>query len=394
MEPQVPCSRTGDIHTQSSKTGCSDQLRPNLALFDVKPVPQHASPLCTLLPAEIRQLIWEYVLSDFPDPSPESRYSLMTYYTRPSYEAPRKSDIRLLRTCRAIYCETWTLPLTLREHTWWITSQDRHPRDFRYSTALRKLLASVKLASWAKQQVRAREEEFGCQPPESEGVKSGAVVDDFRRKDEVIEMSSLRVFAQMYKLECGDLDKFLRMTKLHPRTFTLTVRHADWWFWEHDDPLRFEAGWLECVALSLSPLTNEVILELETVSRKKDQLDYIVAHICRTWFFERKDGVVLYGDTTGGSNRVSRWQGASAWHSQRWVRDESAPGKIEYYIVAVPFRPMAVVERRGGKISEELRRGLTYKAKKMRVTAPGTQIAEQGWVTHDTGENDDMYIWN
>ena len=199
---------------------------------------------------------------------------------------------------------------------------------------------------------------------------------------QVVDMSSLKVFAQMYSVEDGDLHRLLRMRRLNPRRVTLTIRHADWWYWEDDRPLRFEAKWLEPVALSLSPSTNEFVFELETLERKKDQLDYIVSHICRKWFFKRRDGVVLYGDTTGKSNHVSRWQGCSIWDGQRWTRDESSPGKIDYYVVTVPFRPLSAVERRGGKISDELGR-LEYKARRMRVSAPGTPLVEFGRVPHE-----------
>lgn len=42
------------------------------------------SPLFSRLPAEIRRLIWEFVLADYEEQAHVSKYSPMTYYTRPS----------------------------------------------------------------------------------------------------------------------------------------------------------------------------------------------------------------------------------------------------------------------------------------------------------------------
>lgn len=82
------------------------------------------------------------------------------------------------------------------------------------------------------------------------------------------------------------------------------------WFWEHDKPLRFEAGWL-------SPSTREFVIELETVTHKRKQVEHIATHITKKWFFKRKDGLILYGDASGRANITSRWQGASSWAGQQ-----------------------------------------------------------------------------
>lgn len=79
------------------------------------------------LPAELRIQIYKQVLEDFMDPSPTRQYRKNTCFTRSSYYAPRRSDVQLLRTCRAVYRETWSLPFVLREQTVWLTDKKRAP---------------------------------------------------------------------------------------------------------------------------------------------------------------------------------------------------------------------------------------------------------------------------
>ncbi|OTA56228.1 hypothetical protein K449DRAFT_387581 [Hypoxylon sp. EC38] len=159
---------------------------------------------------------------------------------------------------------------------------------------------------------------------------------------------------------------------LYPRRLTLTIRHADWWYWEQDRPLRFEAQWIEGVCAVLPGSVREFYIELESLERKKDQVDSIAKQMREKWFFKRTDGVTLFPDVTGGNVEVSRWSGTSTWNGQTWTRDETAPGRIDYYVVCVPFRLQHVVERKGGAVSDEAVRaasGNVFKAHKMKLHA-------------------------
>jgi hypothetical protein len=290
-------------------------------ILSIPPTPQEQSPLFSRIPPELRHEIFSLALADFPDPSAENRYEADTCYTRPSYFAPRKSDIRLLRTCRAVYSESWFLPFVMREQSHWLTARDRCPPthwwEINYSGHLQTTLDQIR-------------HQLG---------------------EDIVEIESLRAFAQMYKLEGGDLARLLRTPHLHPRSLTLTIRHADWWYWENDTPLRFNGGWIKDVCDVLSPSVREIHIELESLERKKNQVDSIVRQMSERWYFKRTDGVVLYPDFTLSANKVDRWTGSSTWHGKRWERDESRPGQIDYYIVDVVFRPMHVVQRRGGQVS-------------------------------------------
>ncbi|KAF5636038.1 hypothetical protein F52700_5352 [Fusarium sp. NRRL 52700] len=282
------------------------------------PVPQDQSPLYAKLPGEVRDSIFSYVLTDHPDPAPTKKFRENTCYTRPSYQAAQSTDTRLLRTCRAIYRETWFKPFVLREHTEWATSEDRAPPPDKAPPRLRPMVTEIS---------------------KSLGTDN-------------VEIERLRVFAQMYRLEENGLQDILRTPHLAPRTITLTIRHTDWWYWEEDEPLHFEGNWIEGVCKVLTPSTTQFCIELESLERKKDQVDKIAQQMVDAWFFKRPDGVVLYADTSDSNRKVSRWSGSSTWHGQRWTRDETEPNKLDYYIVSITFRPLISIERSGGSVSE------------------------------------------
>ncbi|KAF5636788.1 uncharacterized protein FTJAE_5984 [Fusarium tjaetaba] len=283
------------------------------------PIPQDESPLYAKLPGEVRDSIFSYVLTDHPDPTPDKRFKENTCYTRPSYLAAQSTDTRLLRTCRAIYRETWFKPFLLREHTEWATGEDRAPPPHKAPPRLRPMLAKIS---------------------KSLGTDK-------------VEIERLRIFAQMYRLQENGLQEVLRTPHLAPRTITLTIRHTDWWYWEEDEPLQFEGNWIEGVCQVLTPSTTQFCIELESLERKKDQVDKIAKQMVDSWFFKRPDGVVLYADTSDANRKVSRWSGSSTWHGQRWIRDETEPHKLDYYIVTITFRPLISIERSGGSASEK-----------------------------------------
>ncbi|CAF3492700.1 unnamed protein product [Fusarium graminearum] len=283
--------------------------------------PQTDSPLFSLLPGEVRDKIFSYVLTDHPDPGAHMQYSKQTCYTRPLYEAHQSTDTRVLRTCRAVYRETWFKPFLLREHVRWATAPDRAPPG----------------KSGVPYEVRHMLSRLLTQQPEQDKV----------------EIERLRIFAQMYKLEEGLVAKILaEPALLAPRIVTLTIRHTDWWFWEDDEPLRFEGGWIEDVCKAMHWCTNQFCIELESLERKKDQIDKIADQMIKKWYFKRCDGVVLYADALG--RKESRWSGDSTWGDRRWVRDETEPGRLDYYIVSVTFRPRIDIERSGGTVDREV----------------------------------------
>ncbi|KAF3274270.1 hypothetical protein TWF970_008021 [Orbilia oligospora] len=88
-------------------------------------VPQTISPLFKL-PGEIRNLIWAYALAPYNDPA--HPYPVDRLYRRPDYWAPQKSDIALLRTCKAIYTESWHFPWTTEDLQYVLNTTHAKPR--------------------------------------------------------------------------------------------------------------------------------------------------------------------------------------------------------------------------------------------------------------------------
>lgn len=316
--------RSGAMRNTTSASGHEVPLHQRLS-----PTQAHGQPDCPLfriLPAEIRNHIFSEALIDYEDPAASQKYAKDSCWARPSYSAPRRTDTALLRTCRAVYMETWFLPFMLKEQTHWVTSRERAPPDYNVDTSPIQLRTTV------------------------EAIKK-------QHKQPTVEINSLRIFTQMFILEGHEVAKLLEsVPDLAFRRLCITIRHADFWFWEDDQPLRFEGLWIERLCRALPATVREVVIEMETVKRKSSQLDEIANQMAQRWHFRTKDERLLFADATPNSHEVSRWQGSSSWHNQRWIRDEVSEGVIEYYVGAVRFRPKHAIEKAGGTLGDAVLR--------------------------------------
>lgn len=80
-------------------------------------------------------------------------------------------------------------------------------------------------------------------------------------------------------------------------------------------------------------------MELETLERRKEQLDSIAEQMANQWQFTRKDGTRLaVTPFAQAPPKVTRWTGTSAWNGERWIRDESRPGELDFYMLTVVWR--------------------------------------------------------
>jgi len=264
---------------------------------------QELCPLFTTIPGEIRSVILQYALADYEDTS--QSYAQETCYRRPDYFAPRRSDTALLRTCQRIYREAWFVPWASREHAFYLTAEDRRPGHV--ITAAR------------------------MQP-------SLDLLHAMHAGDDPISIAHARVFAQLYMLEPGvRLAEILTLRHFHPRRITLTIRHTDWWMWEQDDPLHIDARWVNGCRFPAS--VREFRVELESLERKRAQVDDMAQQMAAKWTFQRADGVALRAGTTAADSPVVQWRGSSTWNNARWIRDEtSTPEMLEYYVRTVTWR--------------------------------------------------------
>lgn len=260
--------------------------------------PQAECPLFQTLPGEIRNHIFRYTLTEYEDK--DLPYEDKTPYKRPEFAAPRKIDTALLSTCKRVYQEGWYLPWSTAEHIFFLTSSERRPERV---TSVRQM------------------------------KKACRIVHAVQGKNET---ASVSVYAQLWCLEGGvSLRNVLNVPHLNPLSVCVTIRHTDWWWWESDTPLKIAAAWVDDCRIPAS--TQVMRMQLESAMRRKDQIDDIANQMIEKWTFRRDDGIFMKAAKEDVS--VRSWTGKSTWEGNRWVRDESRPSEIDYYVKTVVWKP-------------------------------------------------------
>jgi hypothetical protein len=263
---------------------------------------QAQSTLFSVLPGEIRNHIWNYALADYQDET--QLYDDATCYKRPDYLAPRKTDTVLLQTCKRIYQEAWFLPWTNAEQTFYLTSENRKPPRTTTPNDMQKTLLAIS------------------------------------KTQTMPIIQHVRVFPQLYALESGQrLQDILNLKFFYPKVITITIRHTDWWFWESDNNLHFDATWVDFCRFPNS--LTELRVAFESLERKKDQIDDVVKQAMEGWVFRRKDDTELSAKDC--EPEIMRWSGSATWNHHRWIRDETGPNKLDYYVSTVTWRPTSSI---------------------------------------------------
>jgi hypothetical protein len=263
---------------------------------------QAQSTLFSVLPGEIRNHIWNYALADYQDET--QLYDDATCYKRPDYLAPRKTDTVLLRTCKRIYQEAWFLPWTNAEQTFYLTTSDRRPPRTTTPNDMQKTLIAIS------------------------------------KTQTMPIIQHVRVFPQLYALESGQrLQDILNLKFFYPKVITITIRHTDWWFWESDNNLHFDATWVDFCRFPNS--LTELRVAFESLERKKEQIDDVVKQAMEGWVFRRKDDTELSAKDC--QPEIMRWSGSATWGHHRWIRDETGPNKLDYYVSTVTWRPTSSI---------------------------------------------------
>lgn len=266
---------------------------------------QQKSPLFSVLPAEIRSLIFSYALTDYEDTAQDT-FGRDTYWYRPGYQAKRRTATELLRTCKRVFQETWFLPFALAEHCFFLTHQERAPRKHITVERMKEYLTTLR---------------------------------DFARNQDgmgIPQIQSIRVFAQMWALEDPrKLQEVLDLEGFQPKNITITLRYTDFWYWEHNRPIHIDARWVNTVRFPSS--VSSISMDFEMIDRRKIEVDFITDLATQTWFFRRADGMVLRASKEDIT--TTRWTGSSIFEKMRWIRDESRPNEIEYYVKTVTWKP-------------------------------------------------------
>ena len=269
--------------------------------------PQEQSLLFSMLPREIRGLIWGFATAPFEDP--DHQYQNTEYYYRPGHTARHKTNAELLLSCRRIWLEANPLPMLQAEHCFWY---HRAAPDSRND-------------NWMAQLTPLNRENFG----------------------------HLHLFAQFYAIEGltnrpGALrDYFLKTTAksgdFQPRMLHVTIRHTDWWFWEHEEPLRFKDSWFQAMLDSPDLRSTHILqLELETLDYKVKQLMPIVERLQNLESKEFNSHVVDGQELSSkfaphGQPQVHTWSGPVNIDGQTFSPYEKK-NKLDYHVITLTWR--------------------------------------------------------
>lgn len=267
--------------------------------------PQTSCPLFTVLPAEIRNRIYALSLESddvSTDDYPGLLYRQNAFYYRPGYKQPKRIQTALLQTCQQIYAEASLLPPALNEHTFWFYRPPPHVKD-----------ASSPLGYFRRMTPKQR-----------------------------AQVQHLHFFTQQCFLEDdywsevwgglrmgGDGRNLRGECRIAPKKMTITLRHTDWWYWENNDPIGIDPfrpgrtyaadmGKAACPhaaerawgnQFTSVPSLEELVIEFETIMRKRDQLDAIIQRALQ-WKFPMDADRPLYLLADPSSKSAYTWVGA------------------------------------------------------------------------------------
>lgn len=282
--------------------------------------PQSGSPLYTRIPSEVRNLIFQYALTESPNPDPPlfrdigvrndheaenpplpmgaprqlARFRSTLFKAGFDWFRPDNRgivSIGLLLTCRRAYVETHSLPQLQKEHEFYCYRGPDSTEPFSVQT-------------------RAIHRYFAAK------LDAPAPVAGLCRRDLV---RSVRIFGQMFWLDDTNNEAaFWRLVTETPwfkpvEHLRLTIRRGDWWDWEQNQPLRinpfrgkvsidqtqkdmytgdgnpaFQAP-VWGLGFQHLPSLKTLTMEFETSEDKKKELEDIVAWAVK-WRFPLADG--------------------------------------------------------------------------------------------------------
>lgn len=235
------------------------------------------------LPRELRDLIYEFALSPWDNRA--RPYGTREYYYRPDRVAKHMVLTDLLLSCRRVWLEANT-----------------------------KAIKQWRPAFWCGRGPGGREEETFFPNMTDNNLRNVTNIQIHMQMFEIEPMADMETGEALI---AAFFDPSLRRRGFNPRILRITIRHTDWWYWEDDEPLRLEDGWVQ--ALLNAPLAScvEMLeLELETLERKKDQLEPIVERLRKLGGMPRRVSLVDPDDrratklvSSSKKPKISHWTG-------------------------------------------------------------------------------------
>lgn len=222
---------------------------------------QSQSPLFGRFPPEIRNEIFSLALLQYEDVTKPYRKNRERY--RPGHRAPHIISTNLLLTCRRIWLEANHWPMEHAVHSFWGYYDDSgYDRD-------------PEVSGRSEDGLYYHSDDVDFEP--------------FNKKLTVLQRSRVKhihVFTPVSWLDMYLDESFLwkalesDLTNLH--SFTITIRHVDWWKWDKNRAPRISKfdlydSWIkELIHRLLDNRFDEFRLELETLEGHVDKLRQIV----------------------------------------------------------------------------------------------------------------------
>lgn len=293
----------------------------SLQRFKLPQNDQASSPFFTNLPGEIRDKIYTLVFEQYEDHN--KPYPKDALYRRPGFEAPLRIDCALLQTCQKAYRESWNLPMENAEHVFWL-HQSLRSTHILPPGGLRRSVASLN----AIQSFTATHA----------GMKLGQMT----IFPAVYALSQESFFEAIYRETDPSrkhqlvLRNILDISHFSPATITITIRHCDWDGVMLDAPLVMHGDFVNRCRLPNS--IKDFRIDLETVSRKQMQVDYVAEEITQNWHFQQKDESIMSANKRDW--KVKTWSGTSIIDDVRFMGDEvdDKPGWRKYCIRTVVWK--------------------------------------------------------
>jgi hypothetical protein len=142
----------------------------------------------------------------------------------------------------------------------------------------------------------------------------------------------------MFWLEDGPQLFYLSsVPQFRPTQLTITIRYSDWWFWEDNEPLRMNEGWLRY--FEGNPGLRVLKVEYETLSWKKAEMMRIVERNKKWKLPVRREGEMFQANKLEGYLSAEntaleewKWKGTSKLGGETWSHHGTGD-KVEYIVV-------------------------------------------------------------
>ncbi|KAI9656669.1 MAG: hypothetical protein M1831_004579 [Alyxoria varia] len=230
-----------DQDNESASKSDVDNLERESSLVASKPVadsilghkqidPQLESPFYGRLPLELREMIWDYALRRYQDTS--QPFSRNEPYRRPGQEGPARIAVGLLLTCRAIYLETYKLPIRLNALTDLNGDKGSTPPGY----SVMGLTILNRLAPWQFANLSALD--LTMQQNALENEYLGALSNWLKKTEEQLVDKPDRAPDEVLFFGPSTTDMMMNRTSVGAPSYIthLTIRlgRTDWWNWSHD----------------------------------------------------------------------------------------------------------------------------------------------------------------